>query len=55
MTKDEMAGRAVELRRTAQRIPDPSMSNYKKVLASYKELLDEMLELQWHVIQSKCK
>jgi hypothetical protein len=49
MTLGEMAERAVELRKQAKRIPDPSMSNYKKVLDTYKEVLDEMLELMWHL------
>lgn len=49
MTKDEMTARAADLRKIAKKIPAPSMSNYKTVLNSYKELLDEMLELLWHV------
>jgi hypothetical protein len=49
LTPTEIADRAVNLRKLARRIPDPSMSNYKKVLNDYKELVDEILELMWHL------
>lgn len=49
MTPTEMGVRAVELRRMAKKIPDPNMGNYRDVLKAYKELLDEMLELLWHI------
>lgn len=49
MNLSEMGDRVVELRKNAKRIPAPSMRNYTNVIESYKELLDEILELLWHM------
>lgn len=52
MTPKEIAEKAVELRKEALAIPDPSYMNYKRVLAQYKQTLNDMLvlirELAYH-------
>lgn len=45
MSTNDLVERITNARNYSRRIPDPSMSNYKMVLASWKKLLDEMLEL----------
>jgi len=45
LTNLEIAKKADDLRVEAARIPDPSMMNYKKVLTTYKRVLNDMLVL----------
>lgn len=49
MTLNEIADKVVELRQEAKRIPAPTMRNYDKVIESYKDMLDEILKLMWHM------
>lgn len=45
MTLAEIAEKAAAARKYARRIPDPTMSNYRSVMDSYKQVLDRVLEL----------
>lgn len=45
MTKEEIAAKASGLQKEARGIPDPGMSNYRQVLAAYKQILNDILVL----------
>ena len=45
MTRQEVATKANELRAEANKIPSPTMGNYKNVLATYKRVLNDILVL----------
>lgn len=45
MTKKEIAAKAEYSIGRAGRIPDPSMSNYKVVMATYKAILADILTM----------
>lgn len=45
MTKKEIAAKAEYSIGRAGRIPDPSMSNYKVVMATYKAILSDILTM----------
>lgn len=45
MTPQEIAVKAVSLQREANGLPDPGYSNYKQVLAAYRQILNDVLVL----------
>jgi hypothetical protein len=53
MDRAAIAAKAEALRAEAKRVPDPSMSNYKNVLATYKRLLNDVLVLIRELAESK--
>jgi hypothetical protein len=53
MDREAIAAKAEALRSEAKRVPDPSMSNYKNVLATYKRLLNDVLVLVRELAECK--
>jgi hypothetical protein len=53
MDREAIAVKAEALRAEAKRVPDPSMSNYKNVLATYKRLLNDVLVLVRELAECK--
>lgn len=45
MTPEEIAAKASSLQKQARGLPDPGFSNYRQVLAAYKQILNDMLVL----------
>lgn len=53
MTLQEVASKAEELREEANRIPSPTMGNYKVVLATYRRMLNDLLVLIRELAQDR--
>ena len=49
----DLKDRVTDLQRYVRRIPDPSMSNYKMVLASWKRVIQDVLSILQDMVDGK--